>query len=141
MKAEHKRMLQTRRLYAFENGVLRKEVPWGWQVQHDYVANLQIYTDTLWAAEKLRGSPPRVAFGPGTPHCGKRVSFCQGRTYIELVKGDRDYLILLHELVHASGPVNHGRMFVRRYLAWLAKYAGLDYYLLMNLAWTWRVDV
>jgi hypothetical protein len=44
-----------------------------------------------------------------------RVSYCQGRSLIELSPGQRTRLILVHEAVHALGPETHGARFQNLY--------------------------
>ena len=109
-----KRAVETRRLYRFEN------------VERHYSAySLRRYSLRFFRRLADRLCPGvRVDFGPGTPHAGARVSFCDwdDDRRVELAPGQRTLVVFLHEITHALGFGTHGRRFVRKYFELLVQY-------------------
>lgn len=70
--------------------------------------------------QKRRGKMPKIYFGLGTKYNGRYLSYQQGDE-IHLAEGQRDYLTLTHELVHAMGYDYHDKKFVDVYFDLLEK--------------------
>ena len=120
------KMVSTRRLYKFEE-IFSKELP-AYVKRQRSLPFLKYMLKDVWLKHGRKGvKHPELAFGEGTPHEGERVSFCDGYSQIELVVGDRNVLILLHEITHALGFGNpHGKGFVRKYVELLVEYGRCD---------------
>jgi len=63
---------------------------------------------------------PEVQFGSGTKYHGRYLSYTIARErgqpwLIELAPGQRNFYVLIHELAHALGPVQHGVKFAEVY--------------------------
>lgn len=96
----------------------------------------------IWAVESRPGvTRPRMVYGPGVRHGAAMVSYCLGVTYIEMAPRQRNYLTLIHEVVHALGVTRHGKKFIARYFPLLIKYAGYDRDWLTALAMTKGVTI
>lgn len=109
-----KRAAITNRLYKFEEknietiGVLKKRRS---------LNSLQTIYKRLWNRynEVLTRRMPALRFGPGCMDLGRPLSYTYGFEYIELCPGQRNLAVLIHELVHALGCTQHGKLFSARY--------------------------
>lgn len=117
-------MVETRRLYQFEQVYMRD------RVRRRSEAYLQRFARKVWAKHGRKGARvPVVKLRPDID-----MSWCIGFSLIELsVSGKtrggfqhNTVEVLLHELVHAIGYRTHGRGFVRKYIELLVEYAGFD---------------
>jgi len=59
---------------------------------------------------------PTIKFGKGDSSLGRPLSYTLGYSEIVLCPKQRNLLTLIHELVHAIGPCQHGRNFVKVYV-------------------------
>lgn len=126
MTSPAQRGVETRRLYCFES-IFAKELPF-------YVRRarskwfLEELLRQVWIKHGRKGvKTPRLTFGEGTPHAGHRSSFADRYSHIELVPGDRNVMILLHEITHTLGfGAPHGRGFARKYVDLLVEYGRCD---------------
>lgn len=125
MKSPQARGVETRRLYAFESSSKNYSSFANKQRPLSFLCALA--ADVWQKHGRSRQRVPDVAFGEGTPHGSQKVSFCEGRNYIELAETQRDVKVLLHELTHALGYGNpHGKGFVRKYFDLLEEYGRCD---------------
>ena len=122
MKARYRRMLDTRRLYAWEIDC---------QAWPDFLLAdasmgvLRRFARKVWREHGPKHrKTPTIAAGRGTEHCGLLTSYCHGRTRIVLARQHRSRGVVLHELVHAIGPFTHGERFAKVYMTLLKCYAG-----------------
>ena len=114
--------LATRRLYSLERSILTKIPALNVELPMVQVRALAVH---IWEAERVPKALPTVVAGRGTPDGGGAlVSYCEsGR--VELCKGQRNRLVLIHELAHAIGDdreYDHGPAFCARYFYLLTKY-------------------
>lgn len=107
MKPQHRRAVDTRRLYRFEDTTHFGR----WLEQPRRMPCLRRWALRLWALYG-RAHALRVAAGRGTPYGGKLFSYCMGTSYIQLARHERTLKVLAHELVHALGYPYHNRAFV-----------------------------
>lgn len=126
MKPAHRRAVETRRLYRFED--LAQTFP-RYALREYSLAFFRRLARKIWDAHgPWNKSLPQIDFGAGTPFGKQRVSYCDyddGRR-IELAPGQRNLVVFIHEITHALGFGTHGKGFVRRYFKLLAKYAKCD---------------
>lgn len=115
--------VDTRKLYYFEDHIL-SAFP-HMNKQHS-LKFLQDQAVLIWKATGSKYKIPNIRFGPGVMYGGRPLSYCEGRSNIELCPGQRDLLTLIHELTHAAGPVNHGKNFVDLHFNLLKKFARAD---------------
>ena len=124
------RAVDTRRLYQFEevnlltyakhNEAGSKARPLYW---------LQELALSIWFENnrhKRRWRCPEVAFGPGVFWCGQYQSYCLGNSYVELALGQRNAIVLIHEMTHVLGPGLHNRNFCHLNFDLLERYLGYD---------------
>lgn len=125
MKSPQARGVETRRLYAFESSSKNYS---SFANRQRSLPFLRTLAGAVWRKHgRTRQATPSIAFGEGTPHGNQKVSFCEGRNYIELAETQRDVKVLLHELTHALGYGNpHGKGFVRKYFDLLEEYGRCD---------------
>ncbi len=123
--SKHKRMVDTRRLYLFEE-VFTKELPL--EARHARPAKfLRAMVEKVWAKHGRAGlAAPKLKYGRGLEQNGVRFSFADGYSKIELSPTQRTLAVLLHELTHTIGYGTHGKGFVRKYIDLLVEYAGCD---------------
>lgn len=116
-----KRGIETRRLYSFE---ANSKAISKYAQRNRSLRFLLSVADEVWAKHGRKGrGVPAVAFGEGTPHGASVASYCEGFRYIELVEGQRNVVVLVHELTHAMGYGNpHGNGFVRKYFDLLVEF-------------------
>jgi len=104
VKREHRRMVEARRLYKFEE-LFSKELP-KFALRDRSHGFLNGLLADVWAKHGRKNvSVPALAFGEGTPHGGTKVSFAEGYRKIELVKGQRTVQILLRSPSKTTRPV------------------------------------
>ena len=122
MKAKTRRAAETRWLYRIEREFLH--------TTNDYanrtisMKRLNRLAKRVWAAEAPEGRRfPTITAGKGVMYGGAWLSYCLGYTEIVLARGQRNILVMLHELTHALGPCVHGPKFVKLYFYLLRKYA------------------
>jgi len=84
---------------------------------------------------------PELVFGKGMWYRDGFVSYCQGHSKIELARGQRNVLILVHEITHALGHQWHNDAFIRRYLGLLCRYAKYDATVIAELARTRGIEL
>lgn len=127
MSAVSKKRVATRRMYYLHNTYLgthplfRQDVP---------KSKLVKFAERVWA-EMTAHRPknyacPLIVYGKGWPVGTGRASYCEGRSRVELVRGQRNKMILLHEIAHALGPVNHGDRFVQVYFDLLSRFTRIS---------------
>ncbi len=119
MKRSYQIGIETRELYNFEDTVLIHDIDLNKQRSYRFLIK---EATKIWKQSGTKKKLPNIVFGKGTMFNGRPLSYCIGFSYIELCPGQRDILTLLHELVHAMGPVNHGKTFRKRYFDLLYKY-------------------
>jgi len=126
MTTPAQRGVETRRLYWFES-IFSKELPAYVRRQRSEIFLRYMLADG-WKKHGCKGvKQPQLTFGKGTPHHGKRCSFADKYSHIELVPGDRNVMILLHEITHTLGfGTPHGRGFARKYVELLVEYGRCD---------------
>lgn len=109
MKPQHRRAVDTRRLYRFED-----TTHFGtWLEQPRRMAYLRRWALRLWALYG-RTHALRVVAGRGTPHGAALVSYALGTSYVQLARHQRTLKVLAHELVHVLGYPYHNRAFVHK---------------------------
>lgn len=115
-----RRGVMTRRVYGYEDSYLSTIKKLNQQRDLSSLLRLakKIWTKHYAGNRKL----PEVRFGPGTRELGYPLSYTVGYSLIELAPGQRNILTLVHELVHAIGPSEHGTNFVRLYYQILERY-------------------
>jgi hypothetical protein len=116
MKKRHKRMVDTRRVYALETDMYYDD-RFEFITRQRSLDYLKRYARRIWKGEKYKKPLPLIRFGKGY----QRYSWCDGDT-LELVKTQQDILTLVHELVHAIGYDDHDKNFAAKELILLAKY-------------------
>lgn len=138
MAIHHRRASGTRWLIKAEAGPLSLNA---WAVKQRDKRFLQRLLVDIWGHESVAGSTmPKLHFGRGmllrrgSAYKDMYVSYCQGRLYIELARGQRNALVLVHEVTHALGYTYHTERFIRRYFRLLARYARYDRQMLIDLA-------
>lgn len=93
---------------------------------------LTVFASGVWLKETKHRSRvykcPSIEFGEGMKQgvAGDLTSYCEGRSKIVLVPGQRNKIVLLHELTHALGPVGHGRTFTDMYFRLLLTYTNIS---------------
>ena len=119
MKKQHRRMVDTRRVYQLETDMYydRRFAYITKQRSLDYLVR---YAKKIWKAEKIRKEMPLIRFGKGL----QKYSWCDGEI-LELAPTQRDILTLVHELVHAIGYDDHDKNFAAKELVLLAKYTSV----------------
>ena len=131
MTKQYREMINTRRLYRFENDFF--SVPkYRWLVKQLPIRTLQQIGHMIWENESpySRKQLPEIRFGNGMYHTQARgskyyYSWCDGYT-IELAPTQRDLLTLIHEMVHALGYGYHDSQFVNQYIYLLVKYGKMN---------------
>ncbi len=117
--AATKQAMATRRLYQREGEIIERI----WDMRRPRSQKtLQAALDPLWDHYApilgARTRKPDLRFGPGTMYHGRPLSYtmntCPGQV-IELAPSERNFYVLIHELVHALGPSQHGVRFSRVY--------------------------
>jgi hypothetical protein len=127
---------ETRRLYAME--VCIEEV----EPVIRNINSFMSFAKYVWRHEAPKNWPcPEIKLGQGTFYCGRYLSYCVGRSFIEIARPDAKISVLLHELTHAlqNGSPSHGRKFCDRYFDLLVKYAHFDRFELETLADFYKV--
>ncbi len=125
MKRRYREMVNTRKLYRLETTLYRRRAFRGITQQRN-LPMLRRLAKFIWKKERRSlNTIPTIRFGKGTLHCGKRYSWCDGKT-IELAPGQRDILTLIHELVHAMGYDFHDKYFVDRQRKLLIRYSPIN---------------
>lgn len=132
MRARYRNASDTRFLYRLEDTTLRYNSYANADRSMKFLRDL---ADKVWAAEAPAGRrKPTITADDGVLHGGRAMSYCLGFTEIVLARSQRNVLVLLHELVHALGPIIHGPKFIRLYFKLLQKYAGYSRFFLQYLA-------
>lgn len=111
-----KQGMATQRLYRTEGELIEKI----WDMRRPRsLLSLQATLDLLWDHYGGRpGRKPKLRFGPGTVYHGKPYSYTMDThpgQVIELAPGERNFYVLIHEMVHALGPSQHGLKFAEIY--------------------------
>lgn len=125
-----KRAIETAKLYRFERQFLSGPKKPG--CADTPIKKLRRFAKKVWQGNRIHC--PKIIAGKGTLHCGRRVSYCQGQSYIELCRSQRNQLVLLHELTHAMGYSTHGKRFCERYFDLLVRHLGYDMHELLLAA-------
>lgn len=115
-KLGHQRRVDTRRQYDRERQIKahKADTP---------IAALRRLAKKIWRENTNRPDAcPEIKAGRGMRHCGRLVSYCEGRHTIVFARHERNLLALIHEMVHALGPETHGRAFLVRFDALYWKY-------------------
>lgn len=109
------RSRETRKVYLFEERFLsRKTRP---------IKMLRKLARRIWRENtRRRDRVPKVLAGRGVQYGKELRSFCEGRTKIVLARHQRTKAVLIHEIVHALGPVTHGKRFQRKFAELLWRY-------------------
>jgi predicted metal-dependent hydrolase len=111
----------TRKMYGTEKQIIEKI--WGMNRPRS-LKNIQVAFKLLWdhysPLYNVYRKMPEVQFGPGTKYRGRYLSYTIARErgqpwLIELAPGQRNFYVLIHELAHALGPVQHGVKFAEVY--------------------------
>ena len=111
----------TRKMYGTETNVIEKI--WGMKRPRS-LNNLIVAMEVLWdhyaPKYNVTRKMPDLIFGPGTKYHGRYLSYTVARKpgqawLIELSPGERNFYVLIHELVHALGPTQHGIKFAEIY--------------------------
>ena len=111
----------TRKMYGTEKKII--EQIWGMNRPRS-IQSIQIAFKLLWdhyaPLYGVTRKMPDVQFGPGTKYHGRYLSYTIARErgqpwLIELCPGQRNFYVLIHELVHALGPTQHGVRFAEIY--------------------------
>jgi len=111
----------TRKLYGAERDVMEKI--WGMNRPRS-LNNLKVALKVLWdhyaPNYNVTRKMPELRFGPGVKYHGRYLSYTtaqeKGQPWmIELCPGQRNFYVLIHELVHALGPNQHGVKFAEVY--------------------------
>jgi len=131
MQAKTRRAVETRWLYRAEGVALSANKFANTQRDMAYLNRLAL---RIWNAEAPGRKFPSIAAGKGVRHGNQLLSFCLGYSEIVLARGQRNVLVLLHELTHALGPCTHGKKFVRTHFYLLQKYARFSWALLQGVA-------
>lgn len=132
MAVHHRRAGGTKWLRNAEAGPLASNQ---WATKQRSLSYLRRLLIEIWAHESPAGkSLPKLEFGRGWHHLGFFVSYCDGHRYIELARGQRCALILIHEITHALGHRWHSAGFITRYLRLLKKYGRYEIGVLEELA-------
>ena len=120
----HRRAVETRRLYRFED-VFTRTLPV--DVRRDRrIAELRDIAAGVWSGEgRSTATCPTVTCGAGVPQNGAWFSYCEGDRIV-LSRAQRTVGVLLHELTHALGHDTHGKDFVNRYVHLLCAYGGCE---------------
>lgn len=106
--------VKTRNLYRFED-IYFKSTP---------VTKLRSMAELRSMAKRLMKNPPKIIASKGIKYNGRYLSY-QLEDEIHLVRNQREYLTLVHELVHAMGYDYHDRKFVDCYFDILESEFGL----------------
>lgn len=111
-----KQGMSTRRLYDTEVRLIEKI----WDMRRPRsLQSLQATLDLLWDHYGGRASrKPQLRFGPGIKYHGHYYSYTTDTSpgqVIELAPGQRNFYVLIHEMVHALGPSQHGLKFAAIY--------------------------
>jgi hypothetical protein len=97
-----------------------------WQHEEWPIDKLRELAHRVWRREAHKSwRVPKIVAGRGTKYGGRLLSYCIGRSYIELSRQQRDPKVLLHELAHAlvGGTVcGHNVTFQRKLIYLLRKY-------------------
>lgn len=117
--AATKQAMATRRLYQRETEIIERI----WAMRRPRSQKtLQAALDLLWdhyaPQVGTRRLKPDLRFGPGTRYHGHNYSYTMDThpgQVIELAPGERNFYVLIHELVHAFGPSQHGVRFAAIY--------------------------
>lgn len=114
------RGVDTRRLYRFEAEYFRgteasKVLP---------METLRILAHRIWKKYGKGKPKPWIAAGRGTYYGKLWLSYSQG-DYIQLARNQRNFLVLIHELIHSMGYDDHDKRFVKLYLKLLEEYLNL----------------
>jgi hypothetical protein len=116
---------ETRRLYRFETECeILKPLR-----QRQSLDSLRHEAKKIWKTTFFRQTHdiPELRFGPGTKHGTEMVSFYHWYdNYSEFAPGERNYLVLSHELVHAKGYEYHNQGFVAEYFKVLDHHFDID---------------
>ena len=125
MLAHHKHMIETRRLYLFEQ-VFTRDLPIEARADKS-IQFLRELAARVWRTHGRKNlDVPKVQCGSETSHGGLWFSYCDGYGLIVLSRVQRTVAVLLHELAHAMGYGTHGKGFVRKYVQLLVEYGKCD---------------
>lgn len=126
MKARYRRMVQTRRLYDLETKLYDEPQFKVLSKQRSY-RTLSKLVKNIWKNERVPFPLPTFAFGTGIVEGNHEYSWCSGDgSYIEMAPNSRDYLTVIHELVHAMGFGYHDEDFLTMHVYLLCKYTPVD---------------
>lgn len=87
------------------------------------MARLRALGRLIWR-EIARGRErcPEIVAGRGLRHCGRLVSYCEGRSRVVLARHERRPRIVIHEFTHALGPITHGLRFQKLFAYLIGRY-------------------
>lgn len=122
--------IDTRNLYRFEN-----EYAWP-----NRMVKMRSMKNLRRMANRVMKAPPKIVAHKGTYYGGRYLSY-QCDDGIFLARNQREYLTLIHELVHAMGYNYHDKVFVSRYFNLLTKLFGLNKTKLINDARQYGVNI
>ena len=107
--------VNTKRVYRFDAVLARGELVLP-------IAELRCLGQRIWKWHSpYKAKCPQIVAGSGMRfHDGSRISFCEGRSRIELTRHDRNKIILIHEMAHALTGWRHGIAFQNKYAELLA---------------------
>jgi len=133
-KTSHARGVDTRRLYKFEADYF-----WGTAASKVLsMSTLRALASKIWKKYGKGKPEPKIVAGKGTKHGGAWFSYSQG-DYIQLSRNQRNFLVLIHELIHSMGYDEHDVKFVEIYLKLLIEYLKLDPKKLLTAAQEYRI--
>jgi len=118
-----RRAWDTRRVYLFEKSLH------GWESTSEMsMGALRRLAERVWAKESLTYLPcPAIVAGAGIRSGGVLVSYFHWYSWrIVLTRDARVPVVVLHELTHALGYLEHGPAFMKTYMRLLATYGRCD---------------
>lgn len=122
--------IDTRNLYRFEN-------KYSWPKHMIKIRSMSVLRRM---ANRIMKSPPKIVANKGTYYGGRYLSY-QCDEGIFLARNQREYLTLIHEIVHAMGYDYHDSKFTKVYFNLLVKMFGLDKNKLINDAREYGVSI
>lgn len=122
---QYRLMVETRRLYRFENQFSRK-LPY--ECRRDRpITELRLIAQTVWRKWGRKGAKcPEIKCHHGYRMTGGWYSYALGYSEIYLSRSQRNVMVLLHELTHTMGHGTHGKGFVEKYIRLLVEYGWCD---------------
>lgn len=125
MKTAAQATLETKRVYRFEDTYLSSP----FLNKDRAIGELRRVGRHIWKQEGTKLLLPTFIAGQGIYQNGRYLSFYSPSNHtIVFARNQREYGVLIHELVHAMGRKywNHGAPFVKRYFELLVQYGRQD---------------